>query len=99
MTPGFAARQDFLKVFLESEFGVYWSTVILTFFFMGGGVDSYLRSDFLEGRVAKILNFALKIKEGGTEGGTCEILRPCHPSQKKNLERALTLLGLGFLPT
>ena len=26
---------------------------------------------FLEGRVTKIFNFALKIKEGGREGGTC----------------------------
>ena len=41
--------------------------------------------------MTKILNFALKIKGGGgREGGTCEILRPCHPPQKKNLERALS---------
>ena len=26
----------------------------------------------------KNLNFALKIKGGGREGGTCEVLRPCH---------------------
>ena len=31
----------------------------------------------------KIFNFALKIKEGGREGGTCEVLRPCHPPSKK----------------
>ena len=35
----------------------------------GGGGDSYLGFDFLEGRVTKIFNFALKIKEGGREGG------------------------------
>ena len=29
--------------------------------------------------MTKILNFALKIKGGGREGGTCEVLRPCHP--------------------
>ena len=34
----------------------------------------------------KILNFALKIKGGGREGGICEVLRPCHPSQKKIFE-------------
>ena len=37
--------------------------------------------------MTKILNFALKIK-GGRKGGTCEVLRPCHPLPK-NLERAL----------
>ena len=29
--------------------------------------------------MTKILNFGLKIKGGGREGGTCEVLRPCHP--------------------
>ena len=29
--------------------------------------------------MTKILNFALKINWGGREGGTCEVLRPCHP--------------------
>ena len=29
--------------------------------------------------MTKIFNFALKIKGGGREGGTCEVLRPCHP--------------------
>ena len=29
--------------------------------------------------MTKILYFALKIKGGGREGGTCEVLRPCHP--------------------
>ena len=38
--------------------------------------------------MTKILNFALKIKESGREGGTYEVLRPCHPPQ--NLERALS---------
>ena len=28
--------------------------------------------------MTKIFNFALKIKEGGREGDTCEVLRPCH---------------------
>ena len=40
--------------------------------------------------MTKILNFALKIKGGDREGGTCEVLRPCHPPKKK-LERALTM--------
>ena len=31
----------------------------------------------------KILNFALKIKEGGREGGTCDVLQPCHHPPKK----------------
>ena len=38
--------------------------------------------------MTKILNFALKLKGGGREGGACEVLRPCHPH---NLERALSL--------
>ena len=29
--------------------------------------------------MTKISNFALKIKGGGREGGTCEVLRPCQP--------------------
>ena len=29
--------------------------------------------------MTKLLNFALKIKGGGREGGTCEVLQPCHP--------------------
>ena len=33
--------------------------------------------------MTKILNFGLKIKGGSKEGGTCEVLRPCHPPQKK----------------
>ena len=37
--------------------------------------------------MTKILNFALKIKGGGRKGGTCEVLRPCHPPSQ-NLERA-----------
>ena len=39
--------------------------------------------------MTKIFNFALKIKGDGREGGTCEVLRPCHPPQK-NLEGAPT---------
>ena len=38
--------------------------------------------------MTKILNCALKIKGGGREGGTCEVLRNCHPPPPKNLERA-----------
>ena len=34
--------------------------------------------------MTKILNFALEIKGGGREGGTCEVLRPCHPPKKRN---------------
>ena len=41
--------------------------------------------------MTKIFNFALKIKGGDREGGTCEVLRPCHPPPKKNLERAPSL--------
>ena len=37
--------------------------------------------------MTKIANFALKIKRGGREGGTCKLLRPC-PPQKKTLKRA-----------
>ena len=43
--------------------------------------------------MTKILNFALKIKGDGREGGTCEVLRHCHPPPKKkkeNLKRALS---------
>ena len=29
--------------------------------------------------MTKFLNSALKIKGGGREGDTCEVLRPCHP--------------------
>ena len=42
--------------------------------------------------MTKIFNFPLKIKGGGREGGTCEVLRPCHPP-KKNLERAQALVS------
>ena len=37
--------------------------------------------------MTKISNLPLEIKGGGREGGTCEVLRPCHPPEK-NLERA-----------
>ena len=33
--------------------------------------------------MTKILNLTLKVKAGGREGGTCEVLRPCHPPKKK----------------
>ena len=32
--------------------------------------------------MTKIFNFALKIKGGDREGGTCEVLRPCHSPKK-----------------
>ena len=35
--------------------------------------------------MTKIFNFALKIKGGGREGGTCEVLRPCHPPKIWNV--------------
>ena len=38
--------------------------------------------------MTKIFNFALKIKGGGREAGTCEVLRPCHPPPPQNLEHA-----------
>ena len=46
--------------------------------------------------MTKILNFALKIKGGGREGGTCEVLRPCHPPPPQNFERALRGQELEF---
>ena len=33
--------------------------------------------------MTRILNFGLKIKGGGREGGTCEVLRACHPPPPK----------------
>ena len=33
--------------------------------------------------MTKILIFGLKMTGGGREGGTCEVLRPWHPPQKK----------------
>ena len=38
--------------------------------------------------MTKNLNFALTIKWGGREDGTCTVFRPCHPPPKKNLKRA-----------
>ena len=35
--------------------------------------------------MTKIFNFALKIKGGGRDGGTCEVLRPCHPPKIWNV--------------
>ena len=40
--------------------------------------------------MTKILNFALKIKGGGREGGTCEVLRPCHPPKFETCTRLYT---------
>ena len=44
--------------------------------------------------MTKIFNFALKIK-GGSEGGTCEVLRPCHPPKFGSC--TLTLFGPGII--
>ena len=33
--------------------------------------------------MTKVLNFALKIKRGGRDCGTCEVLRPCQPLPPK----------------
>ena len=51
--------------------------------------------------MTKILNFGLKIKGGGREGGTCEVLRPCprkrqsqYYSASINSNGLLTLSGL-----
>ena len=71
-TPCIAYMQLLKWFFLMKEI------FIVIFTLRGGGGDSYLKSDFYGGKVTKILNFALKIKEG-REGGTCEVLRPCHP--------------------
>ena len=37
--------------------------------------------------MTKILNFVLKIKGGGREGGKCEVLRPCHPPKIWNVHK------------
>ena len=37
--------------------------------------------------MTKIVYFALKIKGGGREGGTCEVLRPCHPLKIWNVHQ------------
>ena len=36
--------------------------------------------------MTKMLNFSLKIKGGGREGGTCEVLRPCLPPKIWNVQ-------------
>ena len=48
--------------------------------------------------MTKILNLALKIKRGGREGGTCEVLRPCQPPPKKKKFGACTGVGFVFHP-
>ena len=59
----------------------YWSIVILTLPIFWGGRGATVILNLIFRRVGwqKILNFALKIKKGGMEGGTWEVLRPCHP--------------------
>ena len=47
--------------------------------------------------MTKIFNFALKIKGGGREGGTCKVLRPCHPPKKKKLKRAPVRAAVSFI--
>ena len=42
--------------------------------------------------MTKILNFALKIKGGGREGGTCEVLRPCQPPKFGTCTLSLALV-------
>ena len=44
--------------------------------------------------MTKILNFALKIKGGGREGGTCEVLRHCHPPKFETCTKS----GWGCFP-
>ena len=39
--------------------------------------------------MTKIFNFALKIKGGGREGGTCEVLLPCHPPKIWNVHTGM----------
>ena len=56
-------------------------------------VDSYLESDFWEGRVTKILNFALKIKGVVARVAHAKSSDPATPpsgqKKKQRLERAL----------
>ena len=52
--------------------------------FLRGG-DSFLKSDFYEGRVTKIFNFALKIK--GVVGRVAHA-KSSDPATPQNLERA-----------
>ena len=47
--------------------------------------------------MTKILNFGLKIKGGGREGGTCEILRPCQKKLKRALEPELFTFCWDFI--
>ena len=44
--------------------------------------------------MTKILNLALKIKGGGREGGTCEVLRPCHPPKFGTCTYALNIVDV-----
>ena len=46
--------------------------------------------------MTKNLNFALKIKGGGREGGTCEVLRPCHPLKIWNVHTACAVFRVSF---
>ena len=48
--------------------------------------------------MTKILYFALKIKGGGREGGTCEVLRPCHPLNIWNVHQSWINRLFGTLP-
>ena len=42
--------------------------------------------------MTKIFNFALKIKGGGREGDTCEVLRPCHPPKIWNVHKCVIII-------
>ena len=58
-------------------------------FFRGGGVRVILNPIFRRGRVTKILHF----KGGGMEGGTCEVLRPCHAPKIWNVHKVITYVN------
>ena len=47
--------------------------------------------------MTKILNFALKIKGDGREGGTCEVLRPCHPPKFGTCTKVITPVKISEL--
>ena len=41
--------------------------------------------------MTKMSDFTLKIKGGGREGGTCQVLRPCHPPKIWNVHSGFIL--------
>ena len=54
----------------------------------GGGGDSYLKSDFLEGRVTKTFKFCLENGRGWWRGWHMRSPPTLPPPQKKKLESA-----------